>query len=62
MSLCIFDPSHDFPLALKDILLQEDEIIDTFLNITLPSLYSNVLSSRDDALENDESPSTFDPP
>lgn len=57
MSLGIFDPSHDIPLSLKEILLQKDEIIDTFLNMTLPSLHSNSLSSRDDAFVNDEAPS-----
>lgn len=55
MSLGIFDSSHEIPLASEAILSQEDEIIDTFLNITLPSLHSNALSSRDDAFVNDES-------
>lgn len=54
MSLGIFDPSHESPLASKDILLQEDKIIDTFLNVTLPSLHANALSSRDDTFVNNE--------
>lgn len=56
MSLGIFDPSHEIPLASKDILLEEDEIIDTFLNITLPSIHSNALSFGNDAILNDKSP------
>lgn len=55
MSLYAFDPSHNISSISEDILLQENEIIDTFLNVTLSSLHSSALSSRDDALVNDES-------
>lgn len=54
MSLYAFHPSRNISSISEDILLQDDKIIDTFLNVTLPSLHSSALSSRDDALVNDE--------
>lgn len=41
-------------------MLQEDENIDNFINVTIPSLHSNALFSRDDALVIDESHLTSD--
>jgi len=43
-------------------LSQEDEIIDTFINITLPSLHFDAILSRDKTLVDEESHHTSDPP
>lgn len=55
------DPSLKVVLTCEDILAQEDEIIDTFLNITLPFLHSNALPSKDKALVDEEGSLTLNP-